>query len=117
MTCFKFTKDLCQKLSSAMMDFWWNSFEHKNKIHWVGCDKISLPKQLGGIGFRDLEYFNQAMLAKHAWRLLAEPDCLFSRLFKVDIIILIISSLLCVEVFLPMLGGVSFGVLIYLYKG
>ena len=40
------------------------------------------PKSLGGMGFRELQKFNDAMLGKQIWRLLKNQDSLFFKFFK-----------------------------------
>lgn len=82
MTCFKLPVNLCKNLTSIMMDFWWNNLQNTKKIHWVSWQKLAMPKKLGGIGFKDLQCFNQALLAKQAWRLLNDKDSLFAKIFK-----------------------------------
>ena len=40
------------------------------------------PKAIGGLGFRDLCKFNEAILAKQVWRLLYNMDSSFYRVFR-----------------------------------
>lgn len=62
MSCFKLPKDLCDKLTSAMIEFWWSSGNNRKKIPWVTWKKLCTDKELGGLGFKDMEKFNKHYL-------------------------------------------------------
>jgi hypothetical protein len=46
------------------------------------CDKMGWAKKRGGLGFRDLEWFNLAFLAKQGWRLIKKLDSLAPKILK-----------------------------------
>ena len=82
MSCFKIPTSLCKELESLMAKFWWGDQSNNRKIHWVSWEKMCWPKDAGGLGFKDLQSFNLAMLAKQAWRLMTNEDSLVARILK-----------------------------------
>lgn len=80
MSCFELPVSVCKRIQSVLPRFWWDSKEGEKNICWISWDKLTLPKSSGGLDFRDIQAFNQALLAKIAWRLLTKPECLLSRI-------------------------------------
>ena len=65
-----------------MRSFWWGQKHHETKMAWVGWKTMCKPKSQGGMGFRNLQAFNLALLAKQAWRILSNPSSLAARTLK-----------------------------------
>uniref|UniRef100_A0A803P614 Reverse transcriptase domain-containing protein n=1 Tax=Cannabis sativa TaxID=3483 RepID=A0A803P614_CANSA len=82
MSCFRLPAYVGDQLESMMANFWWGSNENGSKIHWRAWNLLCKTKIDGGMGFRSFEQFNQALLAKQAWRLLEKPDSLLGKLLK-----------------------------------
>lgn len=82
MGVFKLPKHLHEEIMRYFSRFWWGSSPTKRKIHWFKWKDLCLPKSLGGLNFRDIEGFNQALLAKQVWRILMSSDSLVSKFLK-----------------------------------
>ena len=82
MNVFKLTKGICEEINGILAKFWWGSGNEQKGMHWFSWDRLSLPKREGGLGFKELESFNVALLGKQTWRLLERPHCLMARMLK-----------------------------------
>ena len=83
MSVLQFPKGLCEQLDAIVRHFWWNRKSNKGSfsspIAWAS---LCWPLKEGGLGFRKFWEFNQALLAKLAWWLLAGKDCLCINLLQ-----------------------------------
>jgi hypothetical protein len=75
-------KGVCDELERNICNFWWGSSTDKRKVHWVKWKDICNHKKKGGIGFRRLRAFNEALLAKQGWRLITHPNSLVAQILK-----------------------------------
>lgn len=82
MNCFKLPKGTCEEINSVIANYWWSKGTCKRSMHWVAWNRMGISKNKGGLGFRDIECFNLALLGKQVWRLLQAPDSLTARILK-----------------------------------
>lgn len=62
--------------------FWWGASKGKQKLTGRRGKHMIQPKACGGLGFKDFRFFNQAMFARQAWRILSNPGSLCPQVLK-----------------------------------
>ena len=82
MSCFKLPTGLIQDIEKLIRKFLWGQSGDQCKIHWKNWETLCKPKALGGMRFKDLEKFNEAMVAKQMWMLLTNHTSLFYKVFQ-----------------------------------
>lgn len=81
MSCFLLPVTLIQDMEKIVRKYWWSRHEAKS-LHWLSWGMLCQSKKSGGMGFRDLERFNLALLATQTWRLVTNPYSLLARILK-----------------------------------
>ncbi|VAI62883.1 unnamed protein product [Triticum turgidum subsp. durum] len=82
MGVFKLPYSVRDDLTVMVRNFYWGAAQGKRKVHRKSWQKLQQPKSKGGAKFHDYRLFNQALLARQAWRLLTRPESLCARLLK-----------------------------------
>ncbi|KAL9661113.1 hypothetical protein QQ045_025933 [Rhodiola kirilowii] len=82
MSCFKIPGSLIKRIVSMITNFWWSNCKEGRGLHWCNYKKLCRDKMEGGVGFKELAIFNDALLSKQIWRLMEKLETLVSKLLK-----------------------------------
>ncbi|XP_048492990.1 uncharacterized protein LOC125493568 [Beta vulgaris subsp. vulgaris] len=82
MGVYKIPADVIQEIHSAMARFWWEGRGEERNMHLLSWENMCKPKCMGGMGFKDLAVFNDALLGKQVWRLLHYKHSLVNRVMS-----------------------------------
>lgn len=63
----KLPKSCVEDIHRLQRKFVWGDTDENRKLHAILWDTVTMPKQLGGMGFRDLNLLNRVCLMKLGW--------------------------------------------------
>ncbi|CAN1156138.1 Putative ribonuclease H protein At1g65750 [Linum perenne] len=69
-------------MDQLLVNFWWSGSASSSKIHWLPAAELRKPVTDGGLGFRSFFEFNLAFIAKLAWKIIINPNALWTQLLK-----------------------------------
>lgn len=64
MSFYKMPKKMEHKFTCVLRKFLWGGVEDRRHISWIKWEVVTLPLSKGGLGVKNLELFNQALLNK-----------------------------------------------------
>jgi hypothetical protein len=79
---FLLPKGLCSEINSLMQKFWWGNTSKDKEVRWLSWSRLGVLKTDEGMGFRDFQSFNKALLAQQYWRLWLMPNSLLSQIME-----------------------------------
>lgn len=82
MSFYRMPKKVVQILTSAFRNFLWGGVDNKRHIPWIKWGVVTLPLDKGGLGVKDLDLFNKALINKWRWRILQGSKSLWFDILK-----------------------------------
>ena len=74
LSCLPPSKHLLLKFETKLRNFLWNNCEEEKKLALIKWENICKPKDLGGLGIKNLQWQNEALGAKLIWHLFKERE-------------------------------------------
>ncbi|VFQ76078.1 unnamed protein product [Cuscuta campestris] len=66
-----------KKIQSLCRNFLWGSSQNQRRTPLVAWDDLCLPQQYGGLGLKNLVYYNKASVMKMVWDIALEKEILW----------------------------------------
>ncbi|XP_062103941.1 uncharacterized protein LOC133815070 [Humulus lupulus] len=77
MSIFVLPQSIIKEIEKLSRGFLWGLNGNRCKIHMASWDKVCLPKAFEGLGFRNGQRWNHAILAKYVWAVSEKHDVLW----------------------------------------
>ncbi|XP_019103699.1 uncharacterized mitochondrial protein AtMg00310-like [Beta vulgaris subsp. vulgaris] len=82
MQCFAIPVGILKEMEWVCRAFYWGQRGNEKKVAWIPWEKLFVFKKEGGLGIRNLQSFNVALLAKQAWRVMTNTSSLMTKTLK-----------------------------------
>jgi hypothetical protein len=85
MSSILFSKKFIAKLTVVIRNFWWTGVREESgskSLCLRAWKDICTPKNEGGLGIRNLQAMNQALILMAAWRIANQPDVFLHAILK-----------------------------------
>ncbi|CAM8965988.1 unnamed protein product [Rhodiola kirilowii] len=82
LSCFRLPKKITDRWNSIVSSFWWNNAKEGRFIAWLDKRKLQQTKEEGGLGMKNFQFLNWALIMKQAWRIFSKPELLISKIYK-----------------------------------
>lgn len=78
----KLPRSTCDDIDKKTRRFIWGGNDESRKIHLLSWETLQKDRDNGGISIRSARQINAAFLTKLGWRVLTEPNALWSRVLR-----------------------------------
>lgn len=78
----KLPQGVLHKLTFIIRSFFWGKEVGERYLAYIAWDAITAPIELGGLGIRDLNRMNEAMLIKALWKMTKREEPLWVKIVK-----------------------------------
>ncbi|XP_078174439.1 uncharacterized protein LOC144568085 [Carex rostrata] len=80
MSTIKIPNTVLEALNGMIRKFLWGAMDKGRYMSYISWDKITMPKDKGGLGLRNLRDINEALLLKSLWKLVAGSQSPWAKL-------------------------------------
>uniref|UniRef100_A0A2N9IF07 Reverse transcriptase zinc-binding domain-containing protein n=1 Tax=Fagus sylvatica TaxID=28930 RepID=A0A2N9IF07_FAGSY len=74
LSLFPIPSSVALRIDKIQRDFLWGGIGDGKRFHLINWHQVCQPLKFGGLGFRNIRIFNQALLGKWLWRYGTETD-------------------------------------------
>uniref|UniRef100_A0A803NI20 Uncharacterized protein n=1 Tax=Cannabis sativa TaxID=3483 RepID=A0A803NI20_CANSA len=79
MSLFVLPQKIMGAIDKCCRDFLWGSNGNRSKMHIPSWEKVCLPKNSGGLGFKEGKKWNISLMAKYIWAISSKQENLWVR--------------------------------------